>query len=341
MPDPALPADGIAARALDAHVAWILDRAADGPALDAWLVDTVDTLLAHAETLTLAEAVSCEQITETALRYAADLPLTGGIPELIGAVARALRDQPALADARIGDLVPDDAMRTFIAKTSELHGLRAAAAAELHRSDAVRGLVATLCLHALRGWIGEAAARTGRLGALGQRLPATVRDAFDLILARAAEQAGDGAAGLPEHLLRHIDEHALQDALEAFWDRIAEVPIAPLRDGLSDDDIEDFAALAYGYWQSLRDHPTYRAMIARGVGAVFERYGDTPLRALLADLGIDRAMMLHEARHYAPSVLAVLHERGILEAIVRAQLAPFYASDAFAGAVGTDGATTR
>jgi len=43
--------------------------------------------------------------------------------------------------------------------------------------------------------------------------------------------------------------------------------------------------------------------------------------------------MLAEGLRYGPYVLRVLHERGLLERIVRRQLEPFYRSAEFAAAV--------
>ena len=74
-------------------------------------------------------------------------------------------------------------------------------------------------------------------------------------------------------------------------------------------------------------------LLDEGIDHVFDKYGDTPLAELLAELGIGREDMIEEALRFGPSVLVTLDERGYLDTVVRRRLAPFYASDAFRAAV--------
>lgn len=316
------PMPAAAQRALEAHVQWMLARS-EGQALDGWLIDTLDDALAHAETLRLGEVVSCERISETALRYAADLPMTGGIPDLVGEIAHALLAMPELSAARLADLLPDSAMRSMIGKAAELHELRDAVLQELQASAALRQFLAEVLHQGLNGLLRNAP-MAGRMG-LQRVLDQLIAPRLDAVAAQLTRTAGS--------LLAAVDDDALQDTVEQLWEAVAELPLAPLQQRLRAEDVDDFAALAFAFWQEERGRVLYRDLIRRAIEVLFARYGDTPLSELLADLGISRDMLLTEARQYAGPVLAVLRQRGILEQLIRKQLEPFYRSPEFAAAI--------
>ncbi|WP_043767385.1 hypothetical protein [Algiphilus aromaticivorans] len=316
------PIPAAAQRALDAHVSWLLARS-EGQALEAWLDDTVDDALAHAETLQLGEVVSCEQVSETALRYAADLPMTGGIPDLVGEVARALLAMPELSEARLADLLPDRAMRSMIGKAAELHELRGAIIRELQASAAFRQFLTEVLHQGLNGLL--------RSTPMAERLG--LQSVLDRVVAPRLDSVAAQLTRASSSLIAAVDDEAMEEALDQLWGAVSELPLAPLQERLSAEDIDDFAALAYAFWQEERGRALYRELIRRAIEAIFARYGDTTLAALLADLGVSRDMMLTEARQYAGPVLAVLRSRGILEQIIRKQLEPFYRSPELAAAL--------
>ncbi|MBY8966442.1 hypothetical protein KHP57_12085 [Algiphilus sp. NNCM1] len=319
------PRSAAGQRALEAHVAWWLERS-QGAALDVWLEQTVDHALRNAEAFTLESVVHRDQVKTTALRYAAELPLTGGIPDLIADVAHALHAHPALDSARLDAFLPHEAIRTLTAKGIELRPLAERVLQELRDTAALQQFVEELVYQGLH----HVLLQQGPWRRVGQMLPEAVAEH---LMAEGAQRSAQLLTRSSQALLAAVDDEALQDAMTVFWDRLAELPLAPLRDGLAADDIDELTALAYAFWQELRLSPLYRGLIERAVEAVFARYGAMTLRALLDDLGIDRAMMLDEARRYAPRALAAMRENGVLEALIRRQLAPFYASAAFEQAI--------
>jgi hypothetical protein len=62
----------------------------------------------------------------------------------------------------------------------------------------------------------------------------------------------------------------------------------------------------------------------------FAHYGEHTVAALLDELGVNASRLTDEIVTHAPSVLAAARRDGVLAAKIRAQLEPFYASDAVA-----------
>lgn len=285
--------------------------------------DSLRDALERAEGLTLQDTVPIELVQQVALRYASELPLTGGIAELAGGVARAVHAHPGFDDAVIGDLLPADATDTIVDKLLELPELR---------QTLVHTVLGSTELHALAAqWLHEAL--TARLGVLRRLSPAALTATIDETFAAILGTATTRMAGNVEAALGAADTERWRDVLAQCTDALRALPLAPIRDQLGDDDIEDLVALGFAFWQQHRTTALYRELISTGIEAVYARFGAMPLAALLRDLGISEDMLLAEARRFAPPVLATLRDRGILEDLLRFQLAGFYASADFAEAI--------
>src|SRR5438105_4049569 len=96
----------VAEALLEAHVQFVLGQL-DGKSLHSLIEREIDALLAGAEKLTLGEAVTPQMIKDTVQHYAVELELGGGIPELVGEVARAIYAHELHDETRLADLVSD------------------------------------------------------------------------------------------------------------------------------------------------------------------------------------------------------------------------------------------
>src|SRR5690242_3638303 len=93
----------IAEALLDAHVRFVLDQL-EGKSLQSLIEREIDALLDGAEHLTLGGAVTPQMIKDTVRHYAVELELGGGIPELVGEVARVIYAHELHDHTRLVDL---------------------------------------------------------------------------------------------------------------------------------------------------------------------------------------------------------------------------------------------
>jgi hypothetical protein len=101
--------------------------------------------------------------------------------------------------------------------------------------------------------------------------------------------------------------------------------------GLGDDaDVEQLAGVvdaAHDLVASVLRAPQVVALAHAVVDGFFDAFGGyTPLE-LLHELGLDRDDLVADAVGFAPGAVGALVESGELERLLRAELAPFYASD--------------
>jgi hypothetical protein len=168
--------------------------------------------------------------------------------------------------------------------------------------------------------MGDLAARTAR-GMAPKQLNDVVGDAAD----RGAQVALERVS---RAMVDAFDEDVARAAVMQVWDLHAEDTISGLKAYLADDDVEEFAATAHALWLDLHATPWFTAAVDAAVGAFFVRYGDEPVGAVLAELGLDDDLIATVVERHAGDLVAALHATGQLEALVRRRLAPFFAAPA-------------
>ena len=97
-----------------------------------------------------------------------------------------------------------------------------------------------------------------------------------------------------------------------------------MRELLSSEDIQELFVIGYDFWREFRHSDYFATMLDTGINAFFDKYRDTTLRDLIDEVGIARDDLLDDARRFAPPVLRLLRERGLLDAWLRRHLAPFF-----------------
>ncbi|MCC2636397.1 MAG: hypothetical protein K0Q68_116 [Moraxellaceae bacterium] len=340
-----------AKRLLDAHVEYVMSQL-QGPALTALLAREVDELFADASRITLDEAVTPAMIKATVLSYAVEIELSGAIPELVGDIARALYAHPVHGNTTLNDLLPDGLFEEFLDKGLEMRELHEWIVHEAIANPVYSALATDIVVEGIRGYLHHGGARVRSLpglrqasalgsGLLRNALPAIEETLEESLRTYLQKSLRDLLQGSEEFLLGLFDQEQVRSlALEA-WDIVKDKRIADFQEGVSSLDIEEFFVIGYEAWRHVRGTPLYSAMIEAGIDAFFDKYGSTPLRELIDEMGVSREIALREATRFAPHVLGALHQKHLLEPLVRRHLAGFYASAAVAAIVGDEAPAAR
>ncbi|MFC4127096.1 hypothetical protein [Nocardia rhizosphaerae] len=323
----------LALRVLDAHVAFTKDQLLHPVGFLELATEEVDALLAEAAELTLAGAVTREQIKGVAHKYAVQIPVEGAIPELVGEIAARLYHHRAQDETAVGAVVDDRRFEELVTAVADMEVTH-----RLVRLVLASPVTVDACVEAVQRAV-VAAVDEGRHHD-GGGLAGTLRGA----LARLAEPALPAIENSVGRITRSgarfvlrgnrddADEVLLDTARET-WRKHTGDAVGSFRDLVSANDVEDAVVLTFEFWRTFRETDYFHALLDEGIDHVFDKYGDTPLAELLTELGIGRADLIEEALRFGPSVLGKLDERGYLDTAIRRRLAPFYASDAFLAAV--------
>lgn len=327
----------VAAALFEAHVEHTLELLG-GDFLAAHLSAEVDAGLVHAAQLTLGEVVTRDLIKATVHTYAVDMPMAGGIPELVGDIARALHAHPMHDSTRLADLISDHQVRDIIAKAVEMREVREQAIERVLGNPILSDMAADLIYRGIKGYLAQSndAAKAipgaGTLMSLGKSVlskasPGLEKSLDEGLLNYVQKSTRATLLSSKNALLKRLSDEAIERAALDFWGEIKHQPASVLRDYVSAESLEEWFVIGYEYWRSeLRHTPTYSAVINVGIDCFFDKYEGATLAHLLEEVGVTRDMILREALRFAPPVIAVLRERGVLEDMVRRQLLPFYAS---------------
>ncbi|MGQ0697155.1 MAG: hypothetical protein ACT4PZ_02820 [Panacagrimonas sp.] len=330
------PKAGPAEALLEAHVAFVLEQLAGDP-LNTLLENLLDTALEEAAQITLESVVTLDMIKATARTYAVELELGGGIPELVGDIARALHAHPVHDRTRLSDLISQRRFEDLLDHALALKSVRSRLVGEVIASPLYESIASDLLYNGIRDYLtrgagasisipgARSAMKFGRavIGRATSGLESALEENIKKHIGHSVGQVSEKTA---QSLLDGEHDAALREVALDSWRHIRNARVGDLREDLSALDVEELFVTLYEWWKELRKTPFMGAMIDAGIERFFDRFGAQTLAELLDDLGISRSMMLDEALRFAPHVLQALNAAGRVEPVVRQLLAPFYRS---------------
>lgn len=324
---------------LDAQVQHLLGTLT-GDDFMRWAESEIDEALAAAKKIKLGSVVTPSMIKDTARAYAADMELGEGLPEMVAEIARALYSHDIHSETRLSDLLTDQRFNEILNLVLELHSAREKLIHAAVGSPIYGAIASEMLYEGITGYLqhnpltrnipgassvlkfGKSIMNRASLG-----LEGSIEEGLKAYVNKSVQAAARNGADL---LLKHLDDKSLRKLAQTVWKQIKPMKLDVLREDISALNVEEFFVSAYEFWRELRQTRIYGVLIDTGIDVFFEKYGDKTLNHLLEELGVTRAMMLQEARRYAPAVEAM---RPWIEKFLRRSLIGFYQSPAFAAAL--------
>jgi hypothetical protein len=281
----------------------------------------------------LDELVTREQVMGVIDRFVIDLRISGGITELAGQMSQTVFSSHASADTRVDQLLSYEQYREYADKIESLQDAHREVFRRVAETRSFRALlIRSLTLGAMQLLLPRSAQAAdddaGPLSRLRRYLALELGDRFEERLTRYFERNALTVARVTAdkaHALLSAD--VLRSIADELWDTIGGMRLAELYSFLTVSDIEDFVVMSYETWLSFRKTPFFRSTCVQVVDAFFDKYGSESVRALLEDMGVTSAMVVHEVRTLFEPMLGLAARTGLREAQIRQRLARFYQSD--------------
>lgn len=330
----------LAQQLLDAQVAFHLERLT-GDRLEDTVTRLAEGLLDAAEGQQIADLVDAAVIRDVVTRALTDVPASGGVSGFVELAREVLRDGPSepfpLADVVEREQV-ERVLDEAIALTPVLErALERLTASPLVGAMATRfmGRIVSEALAANQA-IADRVPGLGSLLSFGTRAAAGVVGAADKQLdGLLADTAGKGGAmairSMNRIVLDTLRDPTTREAVLQVWDLVASSPVRGLGEHVSEDEVDGVVDAVHDLVVTTLAAPQTVALGHAVVDGFFERFGGYTPGELLAELELDRAVLVADLVRLAPSVVGGLVESGALESMLRAELAPFYESEAVAG----------
>ncbi|KRC59621.1 MULTISPECIES: hypothetical protein [unclassified Nocardioides] len=320
-----------AERLLDAQVAWLVGRLT-GDELPALVERDLRALLDLEARITLADLVDAEQAKRQVRAVLTTVPASTGASTVVTMLADVLYDGPE-ASYTLGDLVA----REDLERVAEEALSRTDLVARLLDDVSASPIASTLASRFVGRLVGEVMqsnrAAAEKIPGLGALVALGVGAAG--VVAGAADKQLEGVLGmgasfatrrLNRVLVETLKDPAARAAVLEVYDLYADRPIPHLRDSAKRQDVHRAAGLAQDLAISGAASEPVLALADAVVDAFWRIYGEHPATAFAVDLGLDRDALVSQATSMAAVAVAVAHDNGDLERLVRERLEPFYAS---------------
>lgn len=323
------------ARLLDAQVAWLIERLT-GEGLSAQVAADVDDLLAIAERTTPAALVDPEAVKALVHDIVAAVPPSSGATTLVEAGADIVYDGPA-GTYTLADVIDRENIERL---TDEVLG--GADLLEKVLDDLTRSqLVATIASRFMGRIVNDVVQTNramaekipgvGSLVSFGAKSAGKVIGAADKQLEQVlGDTAAKGAAfamrRLNKIVVETVKDPTTKKAVLEIFDLYADEPVVRLDAIAEREDAQRVAGLLQDIVIAGAPTAPVLALVDALIDGFFRVYGDQPVSTLLADLDLDRDLLVRHADTLASRVLRSAQESGELEPLLRERLAPFFDS---------------
>lgn len=322
-------------RLLDAQVAWLVERLT-GEGLADQVAEDADALLAIAERTTPGALVDAGDVKALVHELFEVVPASSGATTLVETAADVAYDGPADTYA-LADVLDRENVERL---TDEVLG--AADLVEKVLDDLTRSpLLATMASRFMgrivndvvqtNRAVAEKIPGVGSLVSFGAKSAGKVIGAADKQLEQVlGDTAAKGAAfamrRLNKIVIETMKDPTTKAAVLEIFDLYADEQVVRLDQIAEREDVHRVSGLLQDIVVAGAPTAPVLALADALVDGFFRVYGDEPVSVLLADLDLDRDLLVRHADALASQVLRATHEAGELEPLVRDRLAPFFAS---------------
>ena len=341
---PAGPAPGsLAERLLDAQVRHHLDRLS-GDETAVTVGRLADDVLAACADHQLADLVDVAAIQAIVTRALATVPGSAAVSGFVELAAAVLHDGPA-EPFPLGDLVERRQVEALVDEALALspvleRALERLTASPLVAASASRfmGRVVGEVLQANRA-VADKVPGLGSLMSFGTSAASRMVGAADKQLdGLLGDTMGRGGAfavrRLNKIIVETVQDPTTREAVLQVWDLMAAEPVTGLGEHTSREEVAGLVGAVHDLAITTLADERVARLGEVVVAGFFERFGGHTPTELLDELDLDRAELVADLVRIAPGILEALRASGDLERVVRARLAPFYASTEVADLLG-------
>lgn len=324
---------------LDAQVAFIADQIS-GDKLQPRVEENIRQALEDAKKIKLGDVITSENIKQVAIKYASEMEMGPGVPELVGDIAREIYHHKLFDDHTPGDLMTQKEYKEFLVKLAEMEEARKKLIAEVVSNPFYASLMSDLLYHGIQDYITTNPLAKKIPGAQSMmKFGKSMMDKASPNLEAALKKyvASNISVTLRESerfLNKNLTNVKIVELGMDAWLDFKEMKISGFRNYISPNDIEEVYVAGFEYWKHLRTTDFYKACICAIIDFFYDKYKDTSLAELLDDLFIKEEMLVEDAMRFAPQVIEYLKGEGLLQEYLRRNLLPFYESDVVAGILG-------
>ena len=316
-----------------------------GEALAPTVVALADGLLDASSHHQIADLVDVADVRLIVTRALATVPASAAVSGFVELAVSTAYDGPA-EPRPLGDLVPREQVEVLVDRVLALTPVLERALERLTDSPLV-GTTASRFMGRVVGEFVQAnqavADKVPGLGSLmsfgtsaASRMMGAADKQLEGLLGDTVGKGGTFAVRrLNRIIIETVRDPTTREAVLQVWDLAAQEPAGGLKSRLTRDEVDGVVDAVHDLVITTLAGEQVARLAEVVVDGFFERFGGYTPTELLAELDLDRGDLVADLVRIAPGVVGGLRESGDLERLVRAQLEPFYASDAVVEILGS------
>ena len=321
-----------AAELLDAQVAFMIAQVSSDN-LQPLIESNLKLLLANSKAIKLEEVITSDSIKKVAIKYASDMNLGPGVPELVGEVAQEMYSHDIFEKNTASDVMSQKDFKEILSKIAEMEDVRKRLISEAVANPMYASLMSDLLYHGIQDYITDNPLAKKIPGA--QSMMKFGKNVMDKASPKLEETLKKYVASNIRSTLRESErflnknltnEKIVELGMDA-WINIKDRKLSGYKEYITANDIEEAYVMGFEYWKNLRTTNIYKHAIEEIVDFFFDKYKETSLFDLLSDISISEEMLLEDAMTFAPRAVNHLISTGVLAAFVHQYLMPFYLSE--------------
>lgn len=306
------------------------------------LVAQVDSLLRDIfeveETLKVADIVDRESVKASALALIELLNSSAVNRQLFEALADAIYDLSANDKFRLGDVVNRDGVERLVTTVAGMHTMYERGLERFTQSPMVGTVAATFVNRIVSGMGDAARSRAEKIPmmksalSLGDKTVGRVLSAGDKAF---GERLGEATASAAQYAVKRtnnailtvIRETPIANAAMEVYDLFANEPVSDLREFIELEELRTLISAVFDLVTTV-ENPEYLAeLVGESVDILLEYYGGYTVAGLVKEFGITPEFLRDEFLRYAPAVIEAAEQDGVLAALVRKRVEPFFRTD--------------
>ncbi|GAB0101764.1 hypothetical protein JMUB6875_07280 [Nocardia sp. JMUB6875] len=330
--------DAVSERLVDAAVTYILEQVT-GEALVAHTDEILRDAFVVADTMRVADVLDRNAVQQTTLSIIELLGSSALNRQLFEALADAIYDLAANDTFRLGDVVDRDGVAKLIATVLGMHTMFERGLDRFAQSPLVGTVAATFVNRIVSGAADAARTRAQKIPvvksalSLGDRTVGKVLSAGDKAFGERLGEAGAAAAQYAVKRTNHailtvIKETPLTDAALEVYDLFANEPVSDLREFIEIEELRALIAAIFDLATTVKNHEYLAELVGDAADILLGYYGEYTVAGLWKELGITPEMLRDEFVRYAPPVIEIAKQEGVLAGLVRQRVEPFFRSEA-------------
>ncbi|MDI6795898.1 MAG: hypothetical protein QMD09_03085 [Desulfatibacillaceae bacterium] len=320
----------------EAHVAHEL-QSFSGKGLEKTIRGEVAAVFAQLADIRLADIATPKQIMGIIQRVVIEMPISGGISELAGEMARKVLSSVINESTQLEDIYPKSIYDEFVDKIASLENVRHRIIHRAVHNQAYYRLVSDAVFTTVAEWaqapksLAKKIPGMGRVSDLGSLLSSiampSLLETVEETLRHTVEKGLGSVAASSEELLREfMDEDRMVEIADATWEHVGHKTLAEHFSAIDPVDLDDLIVIGLDFWLHFRTTEFFAGICKELVEYFFEKYGNSGLDVLLDDVGVDEKMATREVMELIKPAMKKITKTGLLEDRIRARLLPFYQS---------------